>query len=622
MRKAARERPTAATPELIQRASTGSLRDLSLLVDKIKSEQYPIEVLKVVFKFLHPELVPSVKCNWSDFRQPLERAVDCMALLICALLQPESASPLKAALVDQLIENVEGLCRWIYFLLLIPDNAKQLPGRKLGGILDAYRNSAALIHEVLSLDDRVYDAYISSPKCIDIIVRLWFRIDDNSGEPLLDITSRSILYAFHAVFTKEDGLEIFLSRIIEKGLVPRLAWTILRRARLASEDPSATDSPAHAIEYLRILSGIFSRLMVSSSEDLHRGFGDVNYLREFCSAINTLSITVQKGHATMLPRLGRCVHVLFCMAADARTHIVGNWESLFEGGIIPLLTHLMPWAPKSTELASNFADLSTMSLLSGLSHPRVISRFLGMYPDGKVPSLKGCGLATNERWEFRWKQVMSFCEAYQKFGGMVVTICDNLACVRREERLMQRTPSQQCASCSSVVYCSTACQEEDWKAFHSRECRQARHDHAVRRSLGTWYSHSVRQFHVQLVADAITGFECEPGEGALLMLGGNPDTTGQLYCSQGEMASAIGIIRTVPLEYLWSSRAVIAFPPEFLKPRHASVFQRYLSGLASPKSKVVVVVFYFGKHSFLELTVLLEPVGGVYQGVYSIARHG
>ncbi|KAF5339784.1 hypothetical protein D9611_009031 [Ephemerocybe angulata] len=465
-----------------------------------------------------------------------------MALLHCAFLQPESASPLtlKAALVDPLIENVEGLCGWICFLLLIPDKARQLTGRKLAGILDTYGNSAAaLIHQVLSLDDRVYDAYISSPRCIDIILRLWFRIDDNTGEPLLDITSHSILHALHAVFSKEDGLEIFLNRIIEKRLVPRLAWTILRRARLASEDPSATDSPAHAIEYLRILSGIFSRLMVSSSEDLHRGFGDVNYLREFCSAINTLSITVQKGHATMLPRLGLCVHVLFCMAAGARTHIVGNWESLFEGGIIPLLTHLMPWAPKSTELASNFADLSTMSLLSGLSHPRVISRFLGMYPDVALRSYT------------------ARLHARTRIGKLSIAVNAN--------------------------------------------------------------KHGTITL---LVADAITGFECEPGEGAVLMLGGKLDTTGQLDCSQGEMASPIGIIRSVPLEVLWSSRAVIASPPEFLKPRHASVFQRYRSGLAGPNSKVVAVVFCFGKHSFLELTVLLEPVGGVYQGVYSIARHG
>ncbi|KAF5332137.1 hypothetical protein D9611_008029 [Ephemerocybe angulata] len=431
MRQKAREGTTTVTPELIERASTGSLLDIHLLIVSITGEQQrPIdpEVLKVAWKFLCPNLVPtSIDRNWSDFQHPIDRAITCLVILDHACKQAKSDSHLKATLVDQLIENMDGLCRWIYFILLIPDNAGQLLG--WNGMLAAYEGVAALINSVLSLDDGIYEVYISSPAWIDIILQLWFRKDDNTGEPLLDITTVSILHTLHAVVSKEAGLESFLNRIIEKRLVPRLAWTILRRARLASEDPDAADRPTNAIEYLRILAAIFSFLMSSSSEDLHRGFGNANYLREFCAAVNTLSITVQKGHAAMLTRLGVCVQVLFLMAMKARTHIVENRGGLLEGGIVPLLARLVPWVRKSTELSPNFADGYTTAItLNGLNHPRVIRRFLRMYPDGEVPGPEGCRLATSELWEFRWKQALLFCEVYQKFDeGGVVTMCDNQA---------------------------------------------------------------------------------------------------------------------------------------------------------------------------------------------------
>ncbi|KAF5332200.1 hypothetical protein D9611_008034 [Ephemerocybe angulata] len=585
MRRAVREGlVTAVTPEVIQRASTGSVPDLHFLADNLDingehGEQFPIELLKVAFKFLHPELVPSVERDW--IRQPIDRAMYCMTILQCALKQPD----LKAALVDQLIENVDGLCRWIRFLLLVPDNLKapQLPDW-MNLMLEAYVNNATFIRRVLSLDDRVFDVYISSPECIDIILRLWFRVDDNTGEPLLDITSCSILDALRAVVNKKVGAEIFLNRIMEKRLVPRLAWTILRRARLASEDPSAAEGPDDAIEYLRTLAATSSFLMGSSSEDLHRAFGEANFLREFCSAINTLSITVQKSHATMLARLGICIHALFFMATQARTHVIKHRGGLVEGGIVPLLVRVIPWSHKSTELPPDYADIVTSSLtLSDLTHPRVIRRFLGMYPDGKVPGLEGCSLATSERWEYHWKQAFSFCEAYQKFdGGGVVMICDNQACVHRA----QERVSRQCAGCSSVVYCSAACQEEDWRVFHHHECSQARRDHAVQRSLHTWYSHSVRQFHTWYVANMCTteAFESEEsqhGEGVPSMPRDNPSgTMVQFDFSMGEMvARTIDITRSAPLELLWSSRKDTTYPQEFLKPRHASLFQRYRSGL-------------------------------------------
>ncbi|KAF6759560.1 hypothetical protein DFP72DRAFT_1043188 [Ephemerocybe angulata] len=472
MRQKAREGTTTVTPELIERASTGSLLDIHLLIVSITGEQQrPIdpEVLKVAWKFLCPNLAPtSIDRNWSDFQHPIDRAITCLVIL---------------------------------------DHACQLLG--WNGMLAAYEGVAALINSVLSLDDGIYEVYISSPAWIDIILQLWFRKDDNTGEPLLDITTVSILHTLHAVVSKEVGLESFLNRIIEKRL----------------------RGPASGLRKCQLPKGILRAT-------------------RRCS-----------------PGWASAVQVLFLMAMKARTHIVENRGGLLEGGIVPLLARLVPWVRKSTELSPNFADGYTTAItLNGLNHPRVIRRFLRMYPDGEVPGLEGCRLATSELWEFRWKQALLFCEVYQKFdeGGVVHD------CMRREEGLGQRAPSRQCAGCSSVVYCSTACQEEDWKIFP-----WTRMQAGMPRSC----CHSVRQFHTQWVAETIESFESEVSQRGEYSFSATRDP----MVTQEEHGISVGVSKA-------SSRFIVP----------------------------TVSVW----HSYLDLIVLLEPVGGVYRGVCSIARHG
>lgn len=104
----------------------------------------------------------------------------------------------------------------------------------------------------LNMDDRVYDAYISSTGCIDLVLRVWFR-EDEIRELLLDFETRSILQLLHTIVRNKRGLEILVKRIVEKRIAGRLALSVVRRARRVSEASSLATRPIPAISYIQII---------------------------------------------------------------------------------------------------------------------------------------------------------------------------------------------------------------------------------------------------------------------------------------------------------------------------------------------------------------------------------
>ncbi|KAF5332140.1 hypothetical protein D9611_008027 [Ephemerocybe angulata] len=615
MRRGTRGRIDAVTPEL---ASAGSIPDIILLAARIRGGKCSLEVLNVAFKFLRPELVPTVDRSRSDFRQPIDRAINCLAILDNACQQAASDSLIKAGLVDHLIENVDGICCWINFCLLIPEF---VPTWK-NDVLGAYNRNSAMMDVFLNMDDRVYDAYISSTGCIDLVLRVWFREDENR-ELLLDLETRSILQLLYTIVKKKRGLEILVKRIVEKRIAGRLALSVVRRARRVSEASSLATKPIPAISCIQILIATACSLVECENEVICKAFGSAHATRELCASLNTLTTTVQKGHAELLHTLVPSFHHLFATTMKARIYVVDNWVDIVEGGVIPLLAHLLPSVRSDDDVVLGFSMASISTLTTGvICHPRVIKRHLAWYPSGDVPDLIQGPSAITAYWKERWMQTTPFIISYLKRDGTVVTICDNHACSRRmsKDEPAQNNPSRQCASCSSVVYCSTECQEDDWKMFHSRECRQAGNNHTARRPLHTWYSHSDRQFHLTFAAYIVTSLSAQ---GHLPDSSGNPgNLLINLDGSKGKMIIGSIDIRSVQSEALWSKRENTAYSQEYLKARYASLINQFNQPQGGKDTRLVSFAVRFGAHEIIDMMVLLERVGEAYQAVYSVMRHG
>lgn len=621
MRRRTRNRTGPVTPDLLERASTGSIPDIILLADSVQDGKCTVKALDVAFKFLHPdELVPDVERNRRNFRDPIDRAMNCMAILDSACQQSDSDPSLKTALIDHLIENVDGMCCWIRFLLLFPD---VLPAWK-HDVLGSHNRNAAVLCTILYMQDRVYDAYISSTECIDLALRLWFREDENQ-ELLFDTKNRSLPLMMYALISREAGLHALVNRIVEKRLVGQLASSIIRRAQRVSEAPSLAVEPTPVLSYMRTLTSMISFLMDCDNEDIMKGFAKVHYLRELCTSLNTLSITIQKHHKQLLHMVYPPLHNLFTRTLKARTHVVDIWVDLVEGGVVPLFARLLPSVQRRADIPPPLPALSITTLAHGaMTHRRVIQRHLEMYPSGDVPGLKRCHSELTAHWKRCWEMATCFTR-FPHSGEKIVMFCDNPACTAGEA-LPSDERSKKCDACCSVVYCSTVCQEEDWKNFHSRECRQARHNHADRRKLRTWYSHADRQFHMHWVAGMVTGLESQHGEGAFMIPDSDAspsDVMIEFDCSKGEATTPLYDLRLVSPEDLWVRREYTTFnSQEYLKPRWESMVQQYTEALARPEHRLASLILRFGAHGVIEVVVKLVRVGDAYQPVSSIARHG
>ncbi|KAH6901589.1 hypothetical protein BKA70DRAFT_1568414 [Coprinopsis sp. MPI-PUGE-AT-0042] len=98
-------------------------------------------------------------------------------------------------------------------------------------------------------------------------------------------------------------------------------------------------------------------------------------------------------------------------------------------------------------------------------------------------------------WAFNMKLLM---DVYQGPPECPV-ICDNLEHPLQSETIC--TESKTCSACHMVVYCSPACQKNDWETRHRRECRELRQVNLKRSLQGVHYTFKIREFQTHVAAE-------------------------------------------------------------------------------------------------------------------------
>ncbi|KAF6759568.1 hypothetical protein DFP72DRAFT_136491 [Ephemerocybe angulata] len=614
------------TPELLQRALAGSIPDMNDLTRGLAREEFgSSEAIDVIFKFLHSDLVPNLERRGHDqneFKASIDRAFKCLAMLNCALHESATDESLREGLIQNLLDNVDGICSWTRFILVIPD---VVPSWK-GDLLGAHNRNSRTLQSALAISGRVFDAFISSSGFIDLVLQLWFREDENK-ELLLDIggpLARSIPSLFNYILQRDEGVDVVVQRVLQRRLVARMASSLTRRARQLSEDPVVAARPSEASKYFYELTAIGAFLLDSENEDVIRTFAAANYLGELCSSLDVLSAKLQRS----VPKeLYMSFQALFTSAAKARTHVVENWARLIEGGAVSLLARLIPCSQKHPELGLRFPFLSSCTLALSVLHPEVTRALLAIYPSGKVPGLKRCTPGITGQWASAWSDVSHFIEVFRDVQNNEVTICDNPACYRREKRMPEQVASQQCSGCSSVIYCSRECQDEDWRAYHRLECGPAQSDRDARRSACTWYRHSSRQAHMTWTASLLRLIRhpecskfCTPGfESNELLV--------NIDCSAGTPQVTLMELKEVEFDDLWEGiRENTTFSQVYLKSRFAAMIDMFKEGSLAPGGRLVDISLRFGNHGRLSLLVVTERIGNAegeeYKPICSIVRHG
>lgn len=195
-----------------------------------------------------------------------------------------------------------------------------------------------------------------------------------------------------------------------------------------------------------------------------------------------------------------------------------------------------------------------------------------------------------------------------------------------------------CGGCSSVVYCSTSCQEQDWHDQHQRECKddQAYHDGALtphelsfpkvepssaiaRKPLGSVYSHRTRASQATLVELVYT----EKAYGkyddltVIPVFDFNPASKGNVDVSSYDH-------HLFGFDTYWRRRSTTpeSFPQGHLRSRLECLMSEYSAGKCPAGSRLAEGIFPgYGDEEAVYLTVLLRPAGTGFRSVYCVARY-
>ncbi|KAF6757054.1 hypothetical protein DFP72DRAFT_891652 [Ephemerocybe angulata] len=597
-----------------------------------------IGTVKTVLKHLRLELLPNIATG--EHKQPpydayCDRALACVTLLstIAAICREKPA--LNRDFIEVLTgDAVDGICMWINFCLHF---GLSFPMDKTPGadFRQAYLIQSQLLCDLLESSPEATDRFLSSSAFFDLLIRIWMT-EGKAGEVFMDLAGRRacpILLLMMKVLQSEEGPPMLVHRIMARP--PSFATHFAERFTLrAHQSLDKAVTKALLGKAMGYVDGLMSAtgLLLKESQSLIGGFRRVDYLGEFSVVLNGLSKQAEeKDPGLLFPTMLRVTATAFKLILDQKSRSVHNNRELFAGGFLEHFLRILPAIPSTDKISNGVANNHLQILGFYTIYPCVIKTIIQTpQPVELIQRLERTG---NPAVKIIWSDFfVALSEARKVLTKMKDRrgICDYASCTSRTREM--KSKGKQCSYCSSVVYCSTKCQESDWVKYHQAECKQAHQVHSRRKSSHTLYSHASRSFHVAFL-------ECLYNEQALLQ-----DYHGE--CPGLEFHQVLPVLNrqsaalSITFEPLVASklsdgtnseedtrlswnRKQVQFTQSYLEPRFVGMVDncRYRKKDIS-YTRLVEGVFPLGDRLAVFLTVELERVDQKWEAVHSIARYG
>ncbi|KAF6760896.1 hypothetical protein DFP72DRAFT_1062636 [Ephemerocybe angulata] len=165
--------------KLLSKASTGSLSALKTLQNALQKGDSTPETVPVVMKFLKVEDVPSPETRRADpnhSKMVIRQGAQGLKLLEYLLHITHVTPSIEKVATPLLVQNVDGICAWIDFLMFTPD-ADPFWKEDQG---DQYNLYANILYNAIQTHSSIFQVYISSRGFVDLVLRLWLREGDKS----------------------------------------------------------------------------------------------------------------------------------------------------------------------------------------------------------------------------------------------------------------------------------------------------------------------------------------------------------------------------------------------------------------------------------------------------------
>ncbi|KAJ3539503.1 hypothetical protein NMY22_g4707 [Coprinellus aureogranulatus] len=176
---------------------------------------------------------------------------------------------------------------------------------------------------------------------------------------------------------------------------------------------------------------------------------------------------------------------------------------MLPSGVFKLLRHcsFLPDTANPYYMHQSHKNQFLGLIMSWLANPRIITQVQKVLTKEMLPILPGLPLFS----EFRTGIQYSFeiANAFYRYDDRNhrLQVCDNMKHTARGRGggRIGANSYRACSGCRRVVYCSTACQMEDWEAYHRAECALRRSEILDSGYPKLRYSHNSRTFQTTVL---------------------------------------------------------------------------------------------------------------------------
>ncbi|KAF6755093.1 hypothetical protein DFP72DRAFT_1169757 [Ephemerocybe angulata] len=473
--------------------STAALTALA----KFLSEEQDLEWLEHILRSLDASQIPTVAfVNFTnDDRKRCQSAKSQLADLTSALLSfrwmESSGVPTEGARL--LIDYWDSITKWMRYLILL--SRSQSPERltMLGYTAKILLSIAVHIPE----SDEGRLGLMTLSQTSDLIIFLLTHTDKATGEHYNDFSLPGepcrLVRVFYGWTNSEDVWISITARIASFSLRSRRAImdSILARAKeIDGRHRSGSVGGLCAVKTFFFLSGFAIRLLAWSR--LWPAKVVSVFLEVFAQTLRSIRDRFAEDPSGIdgWSELSKCTIALIKVATSLSSNPTNALKYLIRGGILPCIVGNVP---RVESLLGPSEAVQTLELmLPYVYHSRVFWAMTKNDDHALFRRPIGDSLEADaiRRTIADWSERDTLAYAGKNVDGGPTMACSNIKhWDTSSHSVRQALTPKRCSRCRVAIYCSQACQEEDWNAYHSQDCRP----------LAQWYS-GLEEIYTSLIS--------------------------------------------------------------------------------------------------------------------------
>ncbi|KAH6899386.1 hypothetical protein BKA70DRAFT_1314262 [Coprinopsis sp. MPI-PUGE-AT-0042] len=461
--------------QILQGARRGDLLQLRALGEAITRKTYSLEVLQALLDLLSDLRLPLPREPRSplDYLEPRLEALECLrtALTICNELRDNDSR--KSLTIQKISGSIDSLITLLRLCLysapfVYVDDA-------LG---DYFCSMVSFILSCISLDRTIAKYLLSSPTVIKVILTIWSFPYDEDTDELHDgwEAGESVCIIQHTMDTiirDKTGFRI-LCDILSESRVELYRFssaTCTRIQYLGHVGRFEGVDPKNVQLALAISLGNIE-ILADSNPTIYASLRSCGYLQSSAAVLKELGDLMPKDDGVEVALR------LFHHATRLNGNPIDAFEDLFEAGLFHVLVNALSGCRPSLKASCHeiFCRLGSFS-----THRRLL-RTLRASLTSLSPALFK---TVNQRPAVRddWS---TFVKGVQSMGELLelqMTTSRSRICDNETEHTALSWETKACSGCRLSAYCSSACQQQDWKKRHQFECPEMRYTSEKRKAV-------------------------------------------------------------------------------------------------------------------------------------------